>query len=87
MASGGYVPARPGGTLVRLGEGGQGEWVVPEGRGGSSNTEIIFSPQITVHADSSTNGRKVAQDMIPVLLEAVRMGPLRKEIQDAAKGR
>jgi len=88
MASGGYVPASPGGTLVRLGEGGRGEWVVPEGRGGGSGkTEIVFAPNITVHADSTTNGRKVAQDMIPILLEAVRMGPVRKEIQDAAKGR
>jgi hypothetical protein len=34
MASGGYVPARPGGTLVRLGEGGEGELVVPESKQG-----------------------------------------------------
>ena len=33
MASGGYVPARQGGTLVRLGEGGKGETVTPDGSG------------------------------------------------------
>jgi len=30
MADGGYVPSTPGGSLRILGEGGQGEWVVPE---------------------------------------------------------
>ena len=87
MATGGYVPASPGGTLVRLGEGGRGEWVVPEGRGGGSKTEIVFSPNIIIHADSSTNGRRVAEDVERALIEAVRRGPVRKEIQDAAKGR
>ena len=29
LASGGYVPPRPGGTPAIIGEGGQGEWVVP----------------------------------------------------------
>ena len=33
-ARGGYVPARPGGTLVRVGEGGRGETIVPDGAGG-----------------------------------------------------
>ena len=32
MASGGFVPARAGGTLTRLGEGGQGEWVIPQSK-------------------------------------------------------
>lgn len=31
LAEGGYVPARPGGTLAILGEGGRGETVVPDG--------------------------------------------------------
>lgn len=33
LAEGGIVPARPGGTLVNVGEGGQDEAVVPLGRG------------------------------------------------------
>ena len=32
MGTGGYVPYRPGGTIVRLAEAGEGEWVVPESR-------------------------------------------------------
>lgn len=32
MARGGYVPARAGGTLVNVGEGGRGEYIVPEGK-------------------------------------------------------
>lgn len=34
MAAGGYVPARPGGTQVTLGEGGEGEHVIPDSRMG-----------------------------------------------------
>jgi hypothetical protein len=44
LASGGYVPARPGGTLVTLGEGGQGEYVVPAsqmGGGGYNGPSVV----------------------------------------------
>lgn len=34
LASGGYVPATPGGRIVRLGEGGEGEWVIPDSKMG-----------------------------------------------------
>lgn len=43
MQSGGYVPARPGGTLVVLGEGGQGEHVIPE----SEMEELVFQARET----------------------------------------
>lgn len=36
MALGGYVPPRPGGTIVRVGEAGQGEYIVPK----SGNTGV-----------------------------------------------
>jgi phage-related minor tail protein len=48
-ASGGYVPATPGGTLVVVGEGGEGEYITPEsklGRGG-----MTFTGPITVVAN------------------------------------
>jgi hypothetical protein len=32
FASGGFVPARAGGTLVRVGEGGEDEWIVPRSK-------------------------------------------------------
>jgi tape measure domain-containing protein len=43
MAEGGYVPARSGGTVTRLGEGGEGEYVIPESRMGRGGTTIIVN--------------------------------------------
>lgn len=44
MAEGGYVPAKPGGSVRVLGEGGKGEYVIPEdkmgGVGGSTTINI-----------------------------------------------
>src|SRR5690606_19020595 len=37
FATGGYVPATPGGRVIRVAEGGEGEWIIPNskmGRGG-----------------------------------------------------
>jgi hypothetical protein len=34
IASGGYVPSRPGGLLANIAEGGEGEWVVPDSKVG-----------------------------------------------------
>lgn len=47
FASGGYIPARPGGTLINVGEGGKGEYVVPEDKmrthGGSTVNNITIN--------------------------------------------
>jgi hypothetical protein len=47
MATGGYVPGRSGGTIVRLGEGGEGEYVIPESHlmpaGGGSSRPLHLS--------------------------------------------
>lgn len=43
MATGGYVSPRAGGTLVRLGEGGEGEFVTPASRMGGGITVNITS--------------------------------------------
>lgn len=49
-AEGGYVPARPGGTPIIVGEGGKGEYIVPEGsaiRGtGGSNIVVNISGNV-----------------------------------------
>jgi hypothetical protein len=85
MASGGYVPASPGGTLVRLGEGGRGEWVVPEGRSGnSSKTEIIFSPQITI--TGTVNARKMADEIEDALVEKMQTGSRLRQATKALVG-
>lgn len=41
LAEGGYVPAREGGTLAIIGEGGEGEYVVPESKTGSMGGTYI----------------------------------------------
>lgn len=46
LASGGYVPATPGGRIVRLAEGGQGEYVIPESKMG-----WFGGPNIVVNVD------------------------------------
>lgn len=47
MAEGGYVPATDGGQLRILGEGGEGEYVIPESRvgslGGTTNNYYYFN--------------------------------------------
>lgn len=41
FADGGYVPAKEGGTLAIIGEGGEGEYVVPESKVGSMGGTYI----------------------------------------------
>lgn len=47
FAEGGYVPATPGGQLAIIGEGGEGEYVIPESKlgemGGSHYTVNVYS--------------------------------------------
>jgi phage-related minor tail protein len=47
MATGGYVPPRPGGTAAIIGEGGEGEYVVPESQMGG-----VTNYYITVHGSA-----------------------------------
>ena len=43
MATGGYIPPKSGGTLALIGEGGEGEFVVPESKmGGIGNNEDML---------------------------------------------
>ena len=59
MASGGIVQARPGGTLVRVGEGGQDEAIIPLGsRGMGSTINIYLSGVIT---DPVGTGQAIAR--------------------------
>ena len=41
FAEGGYVPATPGGEIIRIAEGGEGEYIVPESKVGNFVTEMI----------------------------------------------
>jgi hypothetical protein len=49
MATGGMVRATPGGTIVRLGEGGEDEWVIPASKMGGGGSNIY----VTVNAPNS----------------------------------
>jgi hypothetical protein len=42
MAEGGKVKATPGGTIVKLAEAGQDEWVVPDSKMGRGGGDINF---------------------------------------------
>ena len=86
MASGGYVPASPGGTLVRLGEGGRGEWVVPE-HSRETTRKIVFAPQITITGQTA-DARKLADELESALVEKMRTGSrLRRAVLDMQEGR
>ena len=79
MASGGYVPATPGGTLVRLGEGGQGEWVIPNsqmslvGAGGPSVVLEFTGPvYATSPAQAKAAGAAIMDGAIKRLAQSKR---------------
>lgn len=67
MASGGYVPSTPGGSVHILGEGGEGEYVIPESKmrsgaiGGTTNNYYING-----YTDSELEGiiRRTTNDMV-----------------------
>lgn len=75
FASGGIVPATPGGRFVRVAEGGEDEAIVPRhlwpamGRGGSGTTV-----NIVVNAGMGTNGKQVGEQIIDALVPALRRG-------------
>jgi hypothetical protein len=47
-AKGGYIPATSGGRAVTVGEGGEGEWIIPESKMG-----MHYNPQITINASGT----------------------------------
>ena len=59
---GGFVPARPGGTIIRVGEAGRGEWITPEGRSrGGGDVNIHIEKMVTNDPEEFVRilGRKV----------------------------
>ena len=41
FAEGGYIPATPGGKIIKVAEGGEGEYIVPESKVSNTNVQII----------------------------------------------
>lgn len=57
FAEGGYVPPVPGGRRVTVGEGGEGEYIIPESmmgqvRGGPAGHAVTFAPTYVNHLTS-----------------------------------
>lgn len=67
FAAGGYVPATPGGRLIRVAEAGQGEYMTPANRmhavmgGGSS---VVQQYHITVEAPPTYDSARGVRDLV-----------------------
>ena len=72
LASGGIVRARRGGTLVRVGEGGRDEAVIPLGRGAAQPT---ISVDIRVEGSVVSEG-DLGQYIVERVTQAVRAGSI-----------
>lgn len=60
MADGGYVPATPGGKPVIIGEGGEGEYVVPESKMGKMGSQYT----INVYSYSTEETKSLIREVI-----------------------
>src|SRR5665648_493226 len=72
MAAVGYVPPRTGGTQVVLGEGGEGEHVIPDskmGRGGDVHIHVA-----NVHGTDRAAATKLANMAGEIFMQQVRYG-------------
>jgi len=63
LADGGIVPARPGGTLVRVGEAGQDEMVLPLPRQ-QSGSNITINVTAGMGADGTQIGRQIVDELV-----------------------
>jgi hypothetical protein len=66
MAAGGYVRARPGGTLVNVGEGGEDEVVTPASQMGGLTVNIYGD------IDSEARARRVVEDFTRIVSQGGR---------------
>jgi len=71
MAAGGYVPARPGGTTVTLGEGGEGETVIPDSKMGRGGTVLNINVA-NVHGTDRAAATKLANMAGEIFMQQVR---------------
>lgn len=64
LADGGIVPARPGGTLVRVGEGGRDEAVLPLPAMAQGGTTIQLVVNAGMGADGTNIGRQIVDELV-----------------------
>jgi hemoglobin-like flavoprotein len=74
FAAGGFVPAVPGGVRALLGEGGEGEWVVPQsqarsfaqrmiGSDGAAMPSVVLNVHNTVNVNGTGNDREIGRSV------------------------
>lgn len=81
FASGGFVPATPGGRVVRVGEGGEGEFIVPASkmRGGAGATvhvnmgDVSLSGGVDLAAFQQAIERGTAQGVVTAMKKKLRV--------------
>jgi len=83
---GGFVPATPGGKLVRVSEGGEGEYVVPASQArslGETSINVTYNPTINVYGAGNES------DIRAVIYEAIRQNQdgISSMIQRVQQGR
>lgn len=83
FADGGYVAARPGGQVIRVAEGGQGEFIVPEDRMG----QMAGSLSLTI-AGITVQGASSPAETAKLVVQAIRdnIAGLRTELAAASAG-
>lgn len=71
-ASGGYVPARPGGSVYTLGEGGEGETIIPDSKMGKLGGDVHVHIGQLVGTDERT-ARRLAEQVGQILMSKQRL--------------
>lgn len=81
LAEGGIVKARPGGTLVGLGEGGRDEAVIPLNKKGAMPTgNITLNVNIGMYSGTEIEKRKMAQAMLDAIKDLAASNSM--QVQD-----
>jgi hypothetical protein len=78
MARGGIVRARAGGTLIRAGEGGEDEYVIPKSKMGGWGGDV----HLHVDARGATDPKAVEKQLTRVVQDP---GPVRDALDDLAR--
>jgi hypothetical protein len=84
-ASGGYIPATPGGRVVRVSEGGEGEYIVPESQmARPGSLTVHYAPNVSVSGVRVESADEVAQKVQEVLQQERTQlpGTLREVMRD-----
>ena len=87
LADGGYVPATPGGKIIRIAEGGEGEYVIPESKLGTMLPEIVpydsYTSNISTNVNTSNMGGNITNNFY---FEGLTNDDLRRIIKEEVDG-